>query len=90
MFRVAVPCANLFHEEVEGGEAPLITTSRTVETRDELDELLGRKVQVHGRCYCGHVTAVTVANAVLVEHADTETEADTGEPDIAIGADADA
>jgi hypothetical protein len=66
MFRVAVPCANLFHEEVEGNESPLITTSRTVEDRAELDDLLGRRVQVHGRCYCGHVTAVTAANAVLV------------------------
>ena len=67
MYRVAVPCANLFHEEVEGGEPPLLTTSRSVESRGELDELLGRKVQVHARCYCGHVTAVMVANAVLVD-----------------------
>lgn len=72
MYRVAVPCANLFHEEVEGGEPPLITTARSVATRAELDELLGRKVQVHGRCYCGHVTAVTVANAVLVDEPDAE------------------
>ena len=72
MSRVAVSCANLFHEEVEGGEAPLITTPRSVADRAELDDLLDRKVQIHGRCYCGHVTAVTAANAVLVDEPDAE------------------
>lgn len=67
MPRVAVSCANLFHAEVEGDDAPVIITSRTVADRDELDDLLGRKVQIHGRCYCGHVTSVTEANALLVD-----------------------
>jgi hypothetical protein len=67
MPRVAVSCANLFHEEVEGDEAPVITTSRSVADRAELDDLLGRKVQIHGRCYCGHVTSVTPANALLID-----------------------
>lgn len=69
MARVAVRCSNLFHEEVEGGDAPLITTSREVADRAELDDLLGRNVQIHGRCYCGHVTAVTSANAQLIDEA---------------------
>jgi hypothetical protein len=64
---VAVPCANLFHAEVEGGEPPLVTTARVVADRAELDELLGRRVDLHGRCYCGHVTAVTAADAVLID-----------------------
>jgi|GEM_PF-6720776 len=72
MFRVAVPCANLFHEEIEGGEPPVNVTARVVADRSELDELLGRQVQMHGRCYCGHVTSVTVANAVLVDEPDTD------------------
>lgn len=67
MLRVVVPCANLFHEEIEGTDAPMLTTSRTVEDRAELDALLDRRVQIHGRCYCGHVTSVTVANAVLLD-----------------------
>ena len=67
MPRVAVSCANLFHEEVEGDDAPVIITSRTVADRDELDDLIGRKVQIHGRCYCGHVTSVTASNALLVD-----------------------
>ena len=67
MFRVAVPCANLFHDEVEGGEAPLVATNHVVADRDELDALLVRGVDIHGRCYCGHVTAVATANAVLVD-----------------------
>lgn len=70
--RVAVPCANLFHEETEGGEPPVNATARTVADRVELDELLGRKVQMHGRCYCGHVTSVTVDNAVLLDEPDPD------------------
>jgi hypothetical protein len=67
MLRVAVPCSNLFHEEIEGNDAPVLTTTRSVQDRDELDDLLARKVQIHGRCYCGHVTAVTRANALLID-----------------------
>ena len=67
MFRVSVPCANLFHDEVEGGEAPLVGTTHEVADRPALDALLERGVDIHGRCYCGHVTAVTADNAVLVD-----------------------
>ena len=63
-------CVNLFHEEIEGGDAPILTTPRTVADRAELDDLLARKVQIHGRCYCGHVTAVTAANALLLDEVD--------------------
>jgi hypothetical protein len=66
MFRVATPCANLFHAEVEGGDDVVVTTTRTVVDRAELDELLGRGVEIHARCYCGHVTLVTTANALLL------------------------
>lgn len=67
MPRVAVTCANLFHEEVEGDDAPVIATPRTVADRAELDDLLERRVQIHGRCYCGHVTSVTTDNALLID-----------------------
>lgn len=66
MFRVAAPCANLFHAEVEGSDDVVVTTSRTVADRAELDDLLRRGVEVHARCYCGHVTFVTPTNALLV------------------------
>ena len=67
---VAVMCPNLFHEEVEGSES-LVTSNRTVADRDELDALLARGVQIHARCYCGHATSVTRANALLVEPVET-------------------
>jgi hypothetical protein len=66
MFRVAVRCPNLFHDEVEGGES-LVVTDRVVASAEELDELLGRGVEVHARCYCGYVTGVTSAAAMLVD-----------------------
>ncbi|MGB0114348.1 MAG: hypothetical protein WBP59_14090 [Ilumatobacteraceae bacterium] len=69
MFRVAVRCANLFHDEVEGGES-VVTITRTVASRAELDELLERGVDLHGRCYCGHATPVTRANAILTDEGD--------------------
>lgn len=68
MLRVEVPCANLFHEEVEGGDSTvMITIARAVASRAELDALLDAGVDLHGRCYCGHVTQVTGANALLRE-----------------------
>ena len=66
MFRVAVRCPNLFHDEVEGGES-IVVTDRLVASREELDELVGRGVEIHARCYCGYVTAVTSSAAMLVE-----------------------
>ena len=65
MFRVTVRCPNLFHDEVEGGES-IVVTDRLVASADELDELLARGVEIHARCYCGYVTAVTSSAAVLV------------------------
>lgn len=63
---VAVTCPNLFHTEQEGGVS-LIMTDRVVADRAELDELLGRGVEIHARCYCGRSTTVTAGNAELVE-----------------------
>jgi hypothetical protein len=65
---VAVKCANLFHDEVEGLES-IVSTRRIVQDRAELERLLAKGVEVHARCYCGHVTPVTEQNAVLVETA---------------------
>jgi hypothetical protein len=45
----------------------LVVTSQVVTDRDELDALLARGVDIHGRCYCGHVTAVDPSVAVLVD-----------------------
>ncbi len=67
MFVVAVRCPNLFHEEVEGDVESIVTTSRTVADRAELDDLLARRVEIHARCYCGHATSVTSKNALLLE-----------------------
>ncbi len=64
MLRVAVRCANLFHDEVEGGES-IVTITRTVTSRAELEDLLRAGVDLHARCYCGHATPVTAANALL-------------------------
>jgi len=66
MFSVAVKCKNLFHSEIEGSES-IVPVDRQVADRDELDALLDRGVDVHGRCYCGHATKVTKANALLVD-----------------------
>lgn len=63
---VAVVCPNLFHDEVEGSES-LVVTPTVVADRDELDALLDRGVEIHGRCYCGHSTLVNTTNALLVE-----------------------
>lgn len=67
MFVVAVRCPNLFHEEVEGDVESIVPSGRTVVDRAELDDLLARGVEIHARCYCGHVTAVTTKNALLLE-----------------------
>ena len=65
---VAVLCRNRFHDEVEGSESTVITTT-SVDGREELDALLDRGVEIHGRCYCGHSTMITKANALLVDNA---------------------
>ena len=63
---VAVTCPNLFHVEQEGSVS-LILTDRVVESREELDALLDKGVEIHARCYCGRSTTVTPRNAELVE-----------------------
>ena len=64
---VAVECSNLFHEEIEGTGTYTVVTDRVVADRAELDDLLARGVEIHGRCYCGHTTMVTGRNALLVD-----------------------
>ena len=60
-----VALAYLFHEEQEGGVS-LVMTDRVVADRAELDEVLGRGIEIHARCYCGKSTTVTTSNARLV------------------------
>lgn len=64
---VAVECANLFHVEIEGTGPCTVLTERTVADRAELKSLLARRVEIHGRCYCGHTTMVNAHNAILVD-----------------------
>ncbi len=66
MFSVAVRCKSLFHEEIEGSES-IVLLDRQVADQAELDALLDRGVDLHGRCYCGHATKVTKANVLLIE-----------------------